>query len=117
MSRVKRGVAASAKHKKVFEKTKGYRRSRSRLLKTTREAMLHAGQYAYVGRKQKKRDIRRLWITRINQAVKKEELTYSQFIAGLKKADILLNRKILANLIINDAASFKQIVDKVKSYK
>lgn len=117
MSRVKRGVTAHAKHKNVLEKTKGYRGGKSRLLKTAREAMLHAGQYAYIGRKQKKRNIRRLWITRINEAVKKEEMTYSHFIAGLKKANILLNRKILANLIINDAASFKQIVDKVKSYK
>lgn len=116
MSRVKRGVTARAKHKNVLEKTKGYRGAKSRLLKTAREAMLHAGQYAYVGRKQKKRDIRRLWITRINEAVKKDGLTYSQFIARLKKANISLNRKILANLILDDTASFKQIVDKVKSF-
>lgn len=114
MTRIKRGVPSHAKHKKLLESTKGYRGTKSKLVKVAREAALHAGQYAYIGRKQKKRNMRQLWITRINEAVKAEGLTYSKFILGLKRTNINLNRKALANLIIEDAASFKQIVDKVR---
>lgn len=113
MTRIKRGVTSHAKHKKLLESTKGYCGTKSKLIKVAREAALHAGQYAYIGRKKKKRDFRRLWITRINEAVKAEGLTYSKFILGLKKANINLNRKALANLILEDAASFKQIVNKI----
>lgn len=115
MTRIKRGITTHAKHKKVLEGNIGYRGTKSKLIKVAREAALHAGQYAYVGRKDRKRDMRRLWITRIGQAVKQEGLTYSKFIAGLKKANITLNRKVLANLLIEDEKSFKEVVDKVKS--
>jgi large subunit ribosomal protein L20 len=115
MTRVKRGVPSHAKHKKLLESTKGYRGTKHRLVKVAREAALHAGVYAFRGRKNLKRDMRRLWITRINEAVKKEGISYSKFIQGLKKANINLNRKILANLVVNDQSSFKEIVNKVKA--
>jgi large subunit ribosomal protein L20 len=115
MTRVKRGLVSHAKHKKVLTQTKGYRGTKHRLLKVAREAAFHAGQYAYIGRKDRKRDMRRLWITRIGQAAKKEGLTYNKLVAGLKKANITINRKALASLIIDDVISFRKIVDKVKS--
>jgi len=95
--------------------TKGYRGTRSRLVKVAREAELHARQYAYHGRKLRKRDFRTLWITRIAEAVKLEKLNYSIFINQLKKANIQLDRKILSNLLVEDPETFKQIVAKVKS--
>lgn len=113
--RVKRGIVSHRKHKKLLLSTKGYRMTKSRLVKVAKEASLHAGQYAFQGRKQRKSNFRRLWIGRINAAVKLKGLTYSQFILKLKKAQIILDRKILAHLIVTDSQVFDQIVDKVKN--
>lgn len=115
MARVKRGVISRTKHKKLLSLTKGYRGTKSRLVKVAREAQLHAGQYAYHGRKLRKRDFRTLWITRIGEAVKKENLSYSKFMNKLKKAHIELDRKILSDLVVNEPEVFKKLVDKVKS--
>ena len=115
MARIKRGTVSRRKHKKLLGLTKGYRGTKSKLIKVAREAALHAGQYAYQGRKLRKQDFRSLWIVRISEAVKKENLSYSVFIDKLHKANIGLDRKILSNLIVEDPATFKQIVDKVKS--
>lgn len=112
--RIKRGIVSHRKHKKLLESTKGFRMTKHRLVKVAKEASLHAGQYAYQGRKQKKSNFRRLWINRISAAVRQNGLTYSQFIAKLKKAQIQLDRKILSNLITIDNKAFNQIVDKVK---
>lgn len=110
MSRVKRGVISRKKHNKKLSLAKGYRGTRSRLIKTATEAILHAGQYAYHGRKRKKRDLRRLWITRIGQAVKEEGYSYNRFIKALKDKNIELDRKIMANLIVEHNNAFKSIV-------
>lgn len=115
MARVKRGTVSRRKHNKLLSLTKGYRGTKNRLVKVAKEAALHAGQYAYHGRKLRKRDFRVLWITRIGEAVKKEDLSYSTFMDKLKKAHIELDRKILSDLIVNDQVAFKQLVDKVKS--
>ena len=115
MSRVKRGTVSRRKHNKLHDETKGYRGTKSKLTKVGREAVLHAGAYAYHGRKLKKRDFRALWIIRIGEAVKKEGISYSVFINKLKKSQIGLDRKILSDLIVNDPISFKKIVDTVKS--
>lgn len=114
MSRVKRGTISRAKHKKVLQMTKGYRMTKRRLIKVAKESMLHAGEYAFAGRRLKKRDMRRLWINRINQAVQQMDLSYSRFIHGLQKADIKLDRKMLADISTNDPNVFKIIVDKAK---
>ena len=114
MSRVKRGVVTRQKHKKIFELAKGYRGTRSRLIKTATEAVLHADAYAYHGRKRKKRDFRRLWITRINAAARMNGLTYSRLIAGLTKAGIEVNRKMLSELAISDPAGFTVICEAAK---
>lgn len=114
MTRVKTGTTRRKRHKKVLKRTKGFRMTRGRLYKVSKEADLHAGQYAYAGRKLRKRDMRRLWITRINAALTPYDLSYSKFINGLKKAKIELNRKILADLALSDSEAFKTIVDKVK---
>jgi len=102
------------RHKRLLARVKGYRMTKHRLYKVAHEAALHAGQYAYVGRKLRKRDFRMLWIIRLNAAVRELGLTYGQFIAGLKKAKIELDRKILADLALSDPDSFKKIVEKVK---
>ncbi|HVA96757.1 MAG TPA: 50S ribosomal protein L20 [Candidatus Acidoferrales bacterium] len=115
MARIKRGTVSRRKHNKLLGQTKGFRGTKSKLVKVAQEAALHAGQYAYHGRKLRKRDFRTLWITRIGEAVKQEDLSYSVFIDKLKKANIGLDRKILSNLIVEDPGTFKQIVDKVKS--
>jgi large subunit ribosomal protein L20 len=114
MARIKRGTVSRRKHNKLLGLTKGYRGTKSKLVKVAKEAALHAGQYAYHGRKLRKRDFRTLWITRISEAVKKEDLSYSVFIDKLHKANIGLDRKILSNLIVEDPQTFQQIVDKVK---
>ncbi len=114
MVRVKGGTVTRKRHKKVLKRTKGFRMTRNRLFRVANEADLHAGQYAYIGRKLRKRDFRRLWITRISEAVKKLGWSYNQFIHALKKADIELDRKILADLVVNDPKVFQRIVDKVK---
>ena len=114
MARVKRGVTARARHKKVLKKAKGYYGARSRVYRTAKQAVIKAGQYAYQGRKQKKRQFRSLWIIRINAAVREHDLSYSKFIAGLKLANITIDRKILADIAANDEKSFAAIVAKVK---
>ncbi len=114
MARVKRGIVSRRKHKKLLSQTKGFRGTKSKLIRVAKEAALHAGAYAYHGRKLRKRDIRSLWITRISEAVKLQGISYSVFINKLKNAKIELDRKILADLVVNDPATFKQIVDKVK---
>lgn len=115
MSRIKRGTVSRRKHNKLLSLTKGYRGTRSKLVKVAKEASLHAGQYAFQGRKIRKQDFRTLWITRISEAVKKENLSYSVFINKLKKANIELDRKSLSNLVVEDPMTFKHIVDKVKA--
>jgi len=112
--RVKTGTIRRKRHQKVLKHTKGFRMTRGRLYKVSKEADLHAGQYAYAGRKLRKRDLRRLWITRINAALTLRELSYSKFINGLKKAKIELDRKILADLALSDPATFQKIVEKAK---
>lgn len=114
MSRVKRGVVSRRKHKKLFAQTKGFIGTKTRLVRDAKEAALHAGQYAYHGRKLRKRDNRALWITRISEAAKKEGLSYSVLINKLKKANIELDRKILNDLVQNDPETFKQILTLVK---
>lgn len=115
MARIKRGTTTHRKHKKLLKLTKGYRGTKHRLVRVAKEAALHAGAYAYHGRKLRKRDIRQLWILRISEAVKQEGVSYSNFIAGLKKAQIEIDRKILAQLILEDPSTFKFIVDKIKN--
>lgn len=113
--RVKRGVVSRRKHNKLLASTKGYLGSKNRLIRNAKEAALHAGSYAYHGRKLKKRDFRALWITRIGEAAKTEGISYSQLINKLKKENIELDRKILSDLIVNDMDTFKKIVNSVKS--
>ncbi len=112
--RVKTGPARSRKHKKVLKRTKGFRMTKGRLYKVSKEADLHAGEYAFAGRKLRKRDLRRLWITRINAALSKFDISYNKFIAGLKKTKIEINRKILADLAITDPDTLKKIIEHVK---
>jgi len=114
MARVKRGTVSKRKHNKLLDLTKGYRGTKSKLVKVAKEASLHAGQYAYQGRKIRKQDFRTLWIIRIGEAVKKEDLSYSVFMNKLRKAKIDLDRKTLSNLILEDPATFKHIVDTVR---
>ncbi len=114
MARVKRGVQAKARHKKVLKKAKGYYGARSRIYRAAKQAVIKAGQYAYQGRKQKKRQFRSLWIIRINAAVNQLGLSYNKFIAGLKKANIEIDRKVLADIAVKDKKTFAAIVAKVK---
>jgi large subunit ribosomal protein L20 len=115
MPRVKRGVTARARHKKILDLAKGYQGARSRTYRSAKQAVIKAGQYAYRDRKQKKRQFRVLWIARINAAVREHGLTYSQFINAMKKLNIELDRKVLSDLAINDKAAFLQIVESAKS--
>lgn len=115
MTRIKRGVVSRRKHKKLLTLTKGYRGSKRKLVRTAREAALHAGAYAYHGRKRKKRDFRRLWILRVSQASAQLGVPYSRLINNLKKSQVELDRKILADLVVNDPQTFQKIVDKVKT--
>lgn len=112
MPRTKTGTVRRKRHQKVLKLTKGFRGANNRLYKRAKEASLHAGQYAFAGRRRRKRDFRQLWITRISAAVKQvnESLNYSRFIAALKKADIQIDRKILAEFASRDFAVFKSIV-------
>lgn len=114
MSRVKRGIVSRRKHKKLLSQNKGYKGVRGNLIKRATEANLHAGAYAYHGRKLRKRDFRSLWITRISEATKKEGISYSVFMNKLKKKDIQLDRKILSDLVVNDPETFNKIVKEVK---
>lgn len=113
--RIKRGVAAHRRHKKYLDMAKGFRSGRHKLYRTAREAVERSLVYAYVGRKQKKREFRKLWIMRINAAVREHGLSYSRFINGMQKAGIELNRKVLADLAVKDKAAFAQIVEQVKA--
>ena len=110
--RIKRGFASHRKHKKLLSQVKGYRMTRHKLVKVAKEAYLHAGKYAYSGRKKKKSDFRKLWITRITQALLQKGVKYSLFISKMKKAHILLDRKILSNLLLTDKEAFDALVDK-----
>lgn len=113
--RVTRGTVSKRKHNKLLGLTKGFRGTKSKLTKVAHEAALHAGSYAFHGRKLRKRDFRTLWITRIGEAVQKEDISYSVFINKLKKANIEIDRKILSDLIVNDPTTFKHILSQVKS--
>ena len=115
MARVKRGVQAKARHKKVLKQAKGYRGARSRTYKVAKQAVMRAGQYAYRDRRVKKRVFRSLWIVRINAAARENGLSYSKLIAGLKKASIDLDRKTLANIAVNDKEAFTKIAEEAKS--
>lgn len=115
MPRVKRGSKRRLKRKKLLATTKGFFLGRSKLYKFAKEAAIKAGNYAYEGRHQKKRDFRRLWIVRINAAARLHDITYSQFIAGLKKAGIALDRKSLADIAVKDPAGFTKLVDSAKA--
>jgi len=111
MPRVKRGVTAHKRHKRLLDAAEGRRGTRSRLVKPAREALLHAMAYATRDRKQRKRQFRQLWIVRINAAARQHGLSYGRFITGLKQADVELDRKMLADLAVRDAATFGRIVD------
>lgn len=113
--RVKRGVTSHAKHKKIMVANKGYRMTKRRLIRVAKEAYLHAGEYAFAGRKNRKRDFRRLWITRISESVKQNDLSYSVFMNKLKSANIDLDRKVLSDLILDHPDAFAAIIDKVKA--
>ena len=114
MPRVKRGTVRRAKRKKLLARAKGFYQTKSKLYRAAKEAVDTAGKYAYVGRKNKKREYRRLWVVRINAAARENGLTYGQFVNGLKKADIELDRKILADLAVRDSATFGAIAELAK---
>lgn len=115
MPRVKRGVTARARHKKILSLAKGYRGRRKSVFRIAKQAVMKAGQYAYRDRRNKKRDFRRLWIVRINAAAREQGMTYSQFMAGLTKSGIVLDRKVLADIAVHDDAAFAGIVAKAKA--
>ena len=117
MARVKRGVVAHAKHKKILKLAKGYKGARSKVYRVAKQVVIQAGQYAYIGRKQRKRQFRSLWITKINAAARLNNMSYSQFMNQLKKADININRKMLADLAMNNAESFSAIVNSIATEK
>ncbi len=111
MARVKRGVTAHQRHKRLLDAAEGRRGTRSRLIKPAREALLHAMAYAYVGRKQRKRQMRALWILRLNAAARQHGLTYGRLVNGLKTAGVALDRKVLADIAVRDAATFARIAE------
>ncbi len=115
MPRVKRGVTARARHKKVLKKAKGYYGARSRVYRVAKQAVIRAGQYAYRDRRQRKRQFRALWIARINAGARECGLSYSRFINGLLKAGIELDRKVLADLAVHDESAFAALVEKAKA--
>ena len=115
MPRVKRGVTARARHKKVLTLSKGFRGRRGNVFRVAKQAVMKAGQYAYRDRRTKKRVFRRLWIARINAATRELGLTYSQFINGMTKAGITLDRKVLADIAVHDKAAFAGIVEQAKA--
>ena len=114
MSRVKRGVTAKARHKKVLKLAKGYRGARSRTFKVAKQAVTKAGQYAYRDRRQRKRQFRALWIARINAASRLHGLSYSRLINGLNKAEIIVDRKVLADIAVHDPVAFESIANQAK---
>ena len=115
MARIKGAMMTRKRRKKVLKLAKGYFGAKSKLFKTAKEAVMKSGQYAYIGRRQRKRDFRRLWIARINAAAKMNGMNYSTFMHGLKKAGITMNRKMLAELAVSDAAAFTALVEKAKA--
>jgi large subunit ribosomal protein L20 len=115
MPRVKRGVTARARHKKILKKAKGYYGARSRVFRAAKQAVIKAGQYAFRDRRQKKRQFRALWIIRVNAAARLNGISYSKLMAGMKKAGIAVDRKILAEIAVSDPKGFTAIVEKVKS--
>ena len=114
MPRVKRGVTARAKHKKVIAQAKGYRGRRKNVYRVAKQAVIKAGQYAYRDRRQRKRQFRALWITRINAAAREHGLSYSRFMEGLHKADIQVDRKVLAELAVHDKPVFAQLAEQAR---
>lgn len=117
MARVKNGATTKARHKKVLKQAKGYFGSKHRLYKTAKEQLMHSGQYAFRDRKQKKRDFRKIWITRINAACRENEISYSRFIEGLTKAGVEINRKMLSEIAIEDPKAFSELVKVAKDGK
>ena len=115
MARVKRGVQANRRHKKILKRAKGYYGARSRVYRVAVQAVTKAGQYAYRDRRNKKRSFRRLWIARINAGARLNGLSYSRFINGMKKANIDLDRRVLADIAMHDAATFSVLVEKAKA--
>jgi len=115
MPRVKRGVQARARHKKILKQAKGYYGARSCVFRVAKQAVIKAGQYAYRDRRQRKRQFRALWIARINAAARINGLSYSRFIAGLKKANIEIDRKVLADLAVYEQGAFTAVVEKAKA--
>lgn len=115
MARVKGAMATRKRRNKVLKLAKGYWGGKSKLFKTAKEAVMKSGQYAYIGRRLKKRDFRRLWITRISAACKMNDINYSRFVNGLKKANITLNRKVLAEMAHSDPAAFTKLVEAAKA--
>jgi large subunit ribosomal protein L20 len=114
MPRVKRGVQARAKHRKVLKAAKGYYGARSRTFKVAKQAVIKAGQYAYRDRRQKKRQFRALWIVRINAAARLQDMSYSRFMDGLNKAGVVIDRKVLADLAVHDQTAFAVLAEKAK---
>jgi large subunit ribosomal protein L20 len=115
MARVKRGVTARRRHKKILKQAKGYYHARRKVFRVAKQAVTKALQYAYIGRKQKKRNFRSLWITRINAAARINGMSYSRFMNGLLKAGITLDRKVLADIAVHDATGFAALAEKAKS--
>jgi len=115
MPRVKRGVTARAKHKKVLAKAKGYYGARSRVFRVAKQAVIKAAQYAYRDRRQRKREFRALWIARVNAAARSHDMSYSAFMNGLKKAAIEIDRKVLADIAVHDQAAFAALVEQAKA--
>jgi len=115
MARVKRGVVAGRRHKKILKKAKGYFNARRKVFRTAKQAVIKAGQYAYRGRREKKREFRALWITRINAAARLSGLSYSRLIDGLNKAGLAIDRKVLADLAMHDLPAFAAIAEKAKA--
>ncbi len=115
MARIKGAMMTRKRRKKVLKLAKGYFGAKSKLFRTAKQAVMKSGQYAYVGRKQRKRDFRRLWITRISAGAQANGMNYSTFMNGLKKANVTLNRKMLAELAVSDAAAFAGLVEKAKA--
>ncbi len=115
MARVKRGVVAGRRHKKVLAKAKGYYNARRKVYRTAKQAVIKAGQYAYRDRRAKKRDFRALWITRINAGARTFEISYSRLMAGIKEAGLEIDRKMLADLAVHDLEAFGKIVEQAKA--
>ena len=116
MPRIKRGVTARARHKKVIEQAKGYRGRRKNIYRVAKQAVTKAGQYAYRDRRQRKRQFRALWITRINAAAREHGLSYSRFMDGLHKADIQIDRKLLAEMAVNEKTAFTRLAEQARQH-